>query len=386
MTATAAILASLIEVFALPTTDGVTTINGEIDYPDGATEAVAAVLMVPGTGLFDRDGLWGHSGADADFVFRDLAAELNALGIAAVRYDYRGVKCNMRTMPVCGDCQTAADKVQHFYEQCLDSSVRATVTPENVRSDIAQVFAHARTQAKIDADRVAIFGHSEGSLNTAHAVADGQISPSGLVYMGFLAESPTGIVRWQMTDRYLRILSWDADRDGSLTNAEIRVGYVADPYFSILGVPMDAFLAPSGAWTEATLRATIDDTYNDVRVQALETDDSSPYKLDDLGHVFASQRWWKQFFNDDVSVAALLTAFDGPIFAHNGTGDSQTPADREFAFVTGLSGAYRHAPVLRTYAGKGHGLSDHPLYGPIDPDIKVHILRDLEAATRTPAR
>ena len=52
--------------FSIPTTDGKTTITGEIDYPDAAAEQPdklwPTVVMIPGTGLFDLDVKFGSSG------------------------------------------------------------------------------------------------------------------------------------------------------------------------------------------------------------------------------------------------------------------------------------------------------------------------------------
>ena len=371
------------EPFAIPTADGLATLTGEVDFPYDAGSSdrqtpVPAVVMMPGTGLFDRDGLLGHSGSDADFLFRDLAQAFNAAGVAAVRFDYRGIHCNTRTMPPCPNCRTNAEIVAYFGRACIDSTVRGGVTPATVRGDLAQVFDYAQALPGIDPGRIAIFAHSEGTLNTARLVAERRIAPRTLVFMGLLGESAASIVHWQTVDRYLRIFDWDADHDGTLSNAEIDVGYVTDPYFKEMGIPAGGLESPSGSWTQSSFTAVLNDAYAETKAAALAAADDAPYGLPDAGGiVIASQSWWKQFFTDDVPVADLLTSFSGPIFVHNGVRDSQTPADREFPFVTVRLDQFAIPPLLRSYPGKGHSLGDNPIYGPIAPDAKRAIVADL---------
>jgi hypothetical protein len=50
------------EEFALPTTDGVTQLRGDVIIPDGSREPVAALLMIPGGGFTERDGAHQHIG------------------------------------------------------------------------------------------------------------------------------------------------------------------------------------------------------------------------------------------------------------------------------------------------------------------------------------
>src|SRR5689334_19320413 len=88
--------------FEIPTRDGLTRLTGRIDLPAGGGDArCSAVLMVPGGWFMDRDGYMGGSGTERDLLYRELAKDLVAAGIAVVRYDNRGVRCNEMTMPPC---------------------------------------------------------------------------------------------------------------------------------------------------------------------------------------------------------------------------------------------------------------------------------------------
>ena len=199
--------AKLVE-FSLPTKDGLSTLTGEIDFPDQA-QIAPLVIMVPGTGLFDRDVLFGHSGTDRDFVFKDLSKSLNAVGVATLRFDYRGVHCNSRVNPPRTDC--------------VDNNIRKTVTPENIEDDILQLYSYGSHFSGIDSAKVGIFAHSEGTLHIARLVGSQRINPKTITFMGMLAESPIGIIHYQMVDRQVDMLfAADADHDGILTNQEIQ--------------------------------------------------------------------------------------------------------------------------------------------------------------------
>lgn len=281
-------------------------------------------------------------------------------------------------MPPCPDCSTSADLIAHFGQECVDPVVRGGVTPETIRSDLALVFDYAKSQRQIDPKRIAVFAHSEGTLNTARLIAERRIQPRALVFMGLMADSPAGIVHWQLVDRYLRILSWDADHDGILTNAEVEIGFVADPYFRDMGIPIDSLKSPTGSWTEESFKNALETGYEETKQAALSPSDTAPYGLDEAGGiVIAPQSWWKQFFTDRTAVANLLTAFPGPIFAHNGTRDSQTPADLEFPFMKERQDEFAVKPVLRSYPEKGHSLGESPLYGPMAPEAKDAIVADI---------
>ena len=379
--------------FSLPSDDGRTHITGEIDLPDAAKTCqdcrYPLVVMVPGSGLFDRDGLFGTTGTDRDFMFRDLAQSLAAAGIASLRYDYRGISCNQRTAPPCPDC-TADQRVKSYVTHCLDNAVRSTVTMANIDDDIALVYHYGASQPQIDPSRVVLLAHSEGTLHAARLVGAGRLSPKGLLLIGMLAESPEGIIKWQMVDRQLRILDWSTSHNGVLTNDDIKAGFVKDPYFADLGYKVDNLLSPTGSWTRESLLAALTKQYEGVVQDALAHADDAPYATAVPGQtglevVLASYAWWKDWFTDQTPAVDLLRNYPGEIVAHNGDNDSQTPGVREFSVLDQAAPDFVEPPRAVLHPGVGHGLSHaSPLLGPIDPAIKQQIIGDLEALTAAP--
>jgi pimeloyl-ACP methyl ester carboxylesterase len=368
------------EPFQIRTLDGLATLQGEIDFPAKAPkEALPLVLMVPGTGLFDRDVLFGWSGTERDFLFRSLAMAMTDAGYAVLRFDYRGVRCNPRTMPPCQEC-TPEQLQAHYADSCIESPVRATVTPENIEQDIAQLFGYARAHHRVDAERIILFAHSEGTIHTARLVGRGEISPAGILFMGMLADSPRSGLHWQAVGRIMRAMAWDANGDDLLTNEEIDAGFPTDPILSMLLTSPANLHSPTGAWTRESLESTLEEGYQQVRSDALSQADETPYPppTGQPGEVvMASHRWWKWFFLDEVTSVEDLTRFPGPIIAHNGDIDSQTLGTREFAIVEPFLDRFAIEPRLVLEHGVGHGLGTHALAGPMLPEIEASLVADV---------
>jgi len=116
---------------------GPTSLSGTLLLPDGAAAAPVAVL-VPGSGHHDRDEtVCGHR------PFRTIADHLVKQGIGTLRFDSRGV----------GGSSGSTEEVDFV------SKV----------SDIKAAHAFLSSHTKVDHTRIALIGHSEGSLVAAAA-------------------------------------------------------------------------------------------------------------------------------------------------------------------------------------------------------------------------
>jgi pimeloyl-ACP methyl ester carboxylesterase len=237
------------EQFSLLSQDGLATLSGQIDFPEGNT--LPLVVMVPGTGLFDRDVDFAAPGSENGLIFKALSQELNRLGFAVLRHDYRGVKCSLSNAPACPSCKTPQERRDHFIRSCLDNSIRATVTPENIRDDIHSIYELGKNHKRIDPSRITVFGHSEGSLHLSHLIKDERIQPKAALFMGGLAESPSSVVRWQMIGRFIdAFLGMDSDRDGTISNDEIKRGHASS---RLNNFPLEYLLSTTGGWDQESL-------------------------------------------------------------------------------------------------------------------------------------
>lgn len=330
--------------FTLPTTDGRAEITGQFDK---AGDGMRIVVLVSGTGFFDRDVRLGQSGTPRDLVFRDLSDRLGAAGISVVRFDKRGIRCGEPNSPA-----------------CIDLAAVSTISAGSGSEDFAEVFAWARRQNP-DAC-IASLAHSEGMAHMARAVGDGKASPAAIFGIGALMESPATVFRWQRIDRIPESIQLsDLNQDGQTTNEEVMAGFPDTPA-GVFGDP-SIFLSPTGAYDPAqteAVRAAWAQYYAVERESALAALPEGPFAVG--GVTMASYDWWQQWFSDDMPIARRLRAFDGPIRLFYGSKDSQTPAARQKAAVEAeLAGADMEIALLQ---GVGHTLGRHVFMGPIDED------------------
>lgn len=355
-------LSSLAGPFQVPSQDGLSQISGQIDIPNCNQAMYPAVFMVGGTGFFSRNVFFGRSRTSRDFVFADLAQRFTAACIAVVRFDFRGVTCDL----------TDKSKLQ----TCVDQNLRTSVTDETILDDIQAVYNFAISSKSIDPSRFFMLGHSEGSLNIARLIARKSIHPAGILFFGGITESAKSILHWQIVDRAVEwSFEMDSNSDGTLTNAEIKSNFSKSKFNG--SIPIDMLINPTGSWNKTSLVDFFEKTYQSITDDTLAKSDLEPYQIG--GVIFSAYKWWKRWFEDDISALENLRDFYGPIKYHNGDIDSQAPGLREKAILDSSQIKMRSTPVFQIHPGKGHGLGSDPLYGPIDESIADEIVSDIHS-------
>lgn len=342
--------------FAVASADG-TAINGQADLPDAPTRA--AVILVAGTGLFDRDARFGRTGTPRDLIFADLAQRLNARGLAAVRYDRRGMRHGVPR------------------SEMLDTAVSGTSTTTTQREDLAAVYDWTRARSGLDARCVVLFGHSEGLLHIARLADSGAAAPNAVIAMGGLLESPASVVRWQLSGRdTLSLQRMDANGDGRVTNAEVEANLANTP--SSWADTSAPFMQPDGEWSaEEIAQVSVAQTaiYEQIRTAALAQPDDAPYP--NATTPMARYWWWKSWFTDDTSTAQLLSRWRVPMIFHYGDRDSQTNYERQREAAGELFG---ERATFVVHPGRGHSLGEHALWGPVDEALADRIAAEAAQA------
>jgi len=344
--------------FTVPSVDG-HVINGQTDLPQGP--ARGAVLMVAGTGAFDRDVNLGRSGTPRDRIFADLGARFAARGMTAVRYDRRGVRHGVPPAEV------------------IDGSVVASVTAENLSLDVGTLMTWVRAPEGLDARCLVVFVHSEGSVHLAGVAGRGDVAqPDLIIGMGAALEDKVSIVRWQMSGRDAdSLLMMDADADGQVTNDEVRANWLKTP--SGMFGRLEPFLQPDGVWTAADIeavRTAQGGLYDQQKAAALTMPDDAPYPGPQAPAL--SYGWWKSWFLDDSSIAARYARWTTPMILHFGTLDSQVREDRQRAAARGVLPPDQ--VTWATHPDRGHSLGTEHLMGPVDPVIADRIADEAAAA------
>lgn len=349
-----AAVAQSVETFELSSADG-TPVHGQADLPEAPDGT--AVVMVWGSGAFDRDVRLGSTNTEADLIFRTLARAFNAHGLTAVRFDRRGIRH--------GQTGLAAIDREH--------SLTATTTA--LRDDLAAVYDW--TRAGPGSRCVVLFGHSEGMAHIGRLASAGAPAPDLVLGMGPLLQSPVEVVRWQVSGRDAWSLElMDADGDGVTTNAEVEANWRRTP--SAVFNRLEPLLADNGAWSAediARVREIQAGAYEGARGLALAQPDDAPYPS--ALSAFAPYEWWKSWFLDETPVAARLAGWDAPVRVHYGEIDSQTVAAMQIeAGQAHLDGRFS----AEVHPGRGHSLGEHVLMGPIDEALADQLAREAAAA------
>ena len=344
------------QAFSVSSADG-TTIRGQVDRPAQAAGAVAGtVVMVAGTGAFDRDVSFSRDPA-ARPVFLDLSERLTARGVAVVRYDKRGVRHGRR----------GADRI--------DDAEIVTATTDAQRDDLAAVYEW--TRSGLGARCVVLFGHSEGMLHIGRLASSGAAAPTAVVGMGALLADPVTNFRWNLAERDAWSLrAMDADGDGITTNEEVRAGYAASP--AAANGTIEPYLHPAGRWTAADidrLEAAWAQAYPQMRDVTLAADDAAPWPSADAPS--GNMQWWKSWYQDATPVAARLAHWGVPVIVHLGDRDSQTHVPLQRAAGEAHLGGRL---TFRLHAGVGHTLGDDPTYGPAREDLAEALADDIAAS------
>jgi hypothetical protein len=345
------------QTFSIPAADGY-VLTGQADRPQGRSSG--AVVLVAGTGAFDRDVMLGRSGTPRDRLFADLAGRFNARGLTAVRFDRRGVRHGVPPTEV------------------IDGAAAPDVTAENLSADVGTIYDWVRSEAGLGAPCVVFFVHSEGSAHLAGVAEAGAPPPALVIGMGAPLESKAAALRWQMSGRDADSLTMmDADGDGTVTNEEVRANWMNTPsaVFELLA----PFLHPNGAWTAADLdllRANQATAYEQAKATALAMGDADPYP--NAAAPAFSGRWWKSWFTDDEPLAARLARWRTPMILHYGERDSQVREDRQRAAAEGVLPDTQVRFV--SHPGRGHSLGTEALLGPVDEVIADQIADEAAAA------
>lgn len=351
-----------VRTFQVTSSDGV-IIRGQADLP-ARKGGQTAVVMVAGTGAFDRDAAFGPATlGERRKLFKDLAARLNARGVAAVRYDKRGVGYDVPR------------------DRRVDATLVVTATTDAMRDDLRAVYDWTRSPGGLGARCVVVFAHSEGMAHVGRLADSGAPPPMLVVGMGALMDSPKRNFRWNFAERdehSLRLM--DSNKDGRTTNEEVRTSLKRTP--AAVNGTVEPYLHPSGAWAEADLlrlRGAQSEVFEQVRAATLAVPDAAPWP--DAASPTGVFQWWKSWQLDDKPIARRLAAWPTPVSLHYGDLDSQTHAPNQLAQARTWLSSDRL--TFAVHPGRGHSLGEDVTFGPMDPHLADRLADEMAAAAKS---
>jgi pimeloyl-ACP methyl ester carboxylesterase len=329
--------------------------QAELTYPRGARGRLPLVVMLHGSGHNDMNQTLPE-GKGATFV--PLAQAASRQGFATLRFNKRGV--------------TGIGPVE--------STDPAQLNPKNpyaqIQRDAASVIRFGAASPKVDASRIFLLGHSEGTNVAANLAADpkayGIPKPAGVIAMGVVGQNIRELLTLQVFGRLLLQMhdEFDVDADGRLTATEAVDGLIGQPAEladQIRPVLLDGRKVRASTDTDHDGRIAIDAEAGAVLRKATG--------IDNYPDVPALEGLRE--YVDDIArfpnVTQALPRFSGPTLLLNGENDLQTPARVALTAdaAVGAAGNKDHKIVI--YPGMAHTMNITPRFVPQfgEPDQKV---------------
>jgi pimeloyl-ACP methyl ester carboxylesterase len=381
------------QVFKILATDSAATLNTVVDYPTIHKDQKYPVIVLVGGTFSERDGITEAAIMDTNKVkdymaFRLLAVALADTGFIVVRYDPRGIN-GSRANCINGRLLSAKE----YYNKCVDSKVRTTVTPQNFRADFIKVYEYAMQLNHVEKQRVYLMGHSEASIHMAKAIEEKKITPAGLIILAGIAESPAAHVRWQFVDRIVDLFpTIDEDGNGLVTNEEIEFAFqnknsllsklitgTAVGYYSPVGSWKLKYLEPARSYLYKTFYRSI------VNALSVGDPEKTPLFANDGGQQFviSSNALMLARANDDTPVIRRLAQYQKPTLWIFLSKDTQVDVSRQFLAI---SKEYETTPShikLLKLNGFGHALGSQGSGGKIEPKAIEQVVSAVVQLTKS---
>jgi alpha-beta hydrolase superfamily lysophospholipase len=196
--------------------------NAELTIPAVGEGPFPGVLIIPGSGVIDRNGTEGYILVDnvtgskiypTAQTYFDISKYLSERGFAVLKYDKRGVGSN---------------------HTVLDSNVWGNVTINDLKQDAETALAVLLQQPEVNAtEKATLIGHSEGTIVTPRVAADNSDKVKNIVLMAAFAQNLGDLLEFQVVENPLLYAERELDNTGqgvfSLKDA------MEDPIFLQIG-------------------------------------------------------------------------------------------------------------------------------------------------------
>jgi uncharacterized protein len=346
--------------------DGVKT-NAQITYPAIGKGPFPGVLLIPGSGIADKNetlGLVHKSGPNPTTPLLQIAQYLSDRGFAILRYDKRGVGAN---------------------HTILDTNVWGNVTADALIQDSNKALNVLMQQPEVDHERISIIGHSEGTIYAPRVAIDNPTKVKNIILMGTLAQNPVKDLYYYqvviLPSKYAKQVL-DKNDTGLISIQQL----ATDPLVRKFLVPLSVLSTNN---TEDITKAlqknlgtndylSIDKQLKPALIKTYENLTAfNSSKCNSLG---PCPLWWKSVSSLTPNLGIIGNVSKSTsILVLNGENDSQTPAEQAFLLQQRLTQVNHPDHTLITYPDLGHIFYPSSKWstgmGPIEP----YVLADLYA-------
>jgi pimeloyl-ACP methyl ester carboxylesterase len=154
--------------------NGVNT-NAQLTYPAIGKGPFPGVLLISGSSANDKNETLGFihkSGPKPPTPFWQIAQYLSERGFAVLRYDKRGIGAN----------------------HTINQNIWTNTTINDLIHDAQKALNVLTLQPEVDAKRISILGHSEGTVITPRVAIDNSTKVKNIILMGIVAQNLRDII------------------------------------------------------------------------------------------------------------------------------------------------------------------------------------------------
>jgi uncharacterized protein len=319
--------------------------NAQLTYPAIGKGPFPGVLLVPGSGNIDMNETVGYVRIDNESGTKiypsvrplfQIAEYLSDRGFVTLRYDKRGIGENNTIM---------------------DSNVWGNVTSNNLKQDAEKALNVLIQQPEVDANKITVLGHSEGTVITPRVAIDNPDRVKNIILMGALAQNMSKIAEFQEVSLPLLYAKEVLDRnhDGLLSLQEAN----ENPIFSFWAGNLTLILTQNKQLNPKY--NTNNDTYldidNELKPILLENYKlQSVVSLDEKCTASKPCPIWRQSMYALQPIVNIIgnISSNTSILILQGENETQAPVQQAFLLQQKLTDVGHPDHTLITYPNLGH--------------------------------
>jgi pimeloyl-ACP methyl ester carboxylesterase len=350
--------------------------NAQLTYPAICKGPFPGVLLIHGSGANDMNGTLGFihkngGGPKPPTPLWQIAQYLAERGFAVLRYDKRGVSANFT----------------------LDKNVWGNATVNDLINDAKKALNVLIQQPEVDAKRISIIGHSEGTIIAPRVVIDNSTKVKNIVLMGAAAQNLRDLLHYQAADLPTEYATQVLDKNhtGLISMQQI----TKSPVLTHILVPSSVIITSLRTnntkvitnfllkkFENNTTKAgyiSIDKQLKPLLIKGYEN--LTAFNTSKCNNLEGCPLWFRSHFSliPTLSIIGNVSKSTG-ILILNGDNDSETPVQQAFLLQQRLTDVNHPDHTLITYPNLGHVFYPSPKWSRgTGVGIEQYVLADIYA-------
>ena len=338
--------------------------NAQLTYPAVGKGPFPGVLLIHGSGALDKNetsGFVHKNGPKPSTPYWQIAQYLSERGFAVLRYDKRGIGANYT----------------------INQNVWGNATLNDLIEDAKKALNVLTMQPEVDAKRISIIGHSEGTIIAPRVAIDNSTKIKNIILMGTVAQNLIrDILRHQVVDLPSEYATQVLDKNHT---GLISIRQIAkDPLLGFYLVPSSLLDSNNTKFITKILaekfgssgHVSIQKQIRPALIKYYENETAfNPSKCNEV-------RGCPVWFKSESSLLPTLSIIGNiskstAILMLNGENDSATPVQQAFLLQQRLTEVNHPDHTLITYPNLGHVFYPSSQWSTGSGPIQQYVLANL---------